>query len=70
MSFKINIVLSLLFILFSLNILATFSGSTSGSQEIADYNWSFKGYSVKDLLDERVGFGRNVTGGLEVRYTM
>ncbi|MCD6464810.1 PKD domain-containing protein [Candidatus Bathyarchaeota archaeon] len=32
--------------------------------EIADYNWNYKGFSVEELLEERAGFGGKVTGGL------
>jgi len=32
--------------------------------EIADENWSYRGYSVRDLLAEREGFAKSVTGGL------
>ncbi|MCS7119760.1 MAG: PKD domain-containing protein [Nitrososphaerota archaeon] len=35
--------------------------------ETADYNWSYRGFSVAELLEEREGFGRNATGGLNGR---
>jgi hypothetical protein len=52
--------------MFLFNILLTISipSKVSGGAEIADENWSYRGYSVGDLLGERAGFAADVTGGL------
>ena len=38
--------------------------------EIADYNWNYKGFSVEELLEERAGFGEKLQAAYMARFIM